>query len=120
MSEPAGSHQVVIRPRRPDEAEAFIALFEAIAAEGEWIEAEAPLSDERRGRMRATTEVPPAGTATFVAEGAGELVGWVWVGLDGHGPVDLGMGVADSWRGRGIGSLLLERAVAWSKDQAAH
>ncbi len=30
------------------------------------------------------------------------------------------MGVADGWRGRGIGSLLMEQAVAWSRDQGAH
>jgi RimJ/RimL family protein N-acetyltransferase len=117
MSEP---HQVVIRPRRPDDADAFIALFEAIAAEGKWIGTEAPLSDERRARVRETTEHQPDGTATFVAEADGELVGWVWVGLDGKGHVELGMGVADGWRGRGIGSLLMERAVAWSADQDAH
>jgi len=43
---------VVIRRRRPDEADAFIAMFEAIAAEGKWIGTEAPLTDDRRERIR--------------------------------------------------------------------
>jgi RimJ/RimL family protein N-acetyltransferase len=112
--------RVVIRPRRPDEAEPFIAMFEAIAAEGRWIGSEAPLSEDRRERLREATEDPPDNTATYVAEAGGALVGWVWVGLDAHGRVDLGMGVVDGWRGRGVGSLLMDEAVAWAREQGAH
>jgi RimJ/RimL family protein N-acetyltransferase len=117
MSEHA---RVTIRAPRPDEAEAFLAVYEAIATEGRWIGAEAPLTDERRERMRRSIEDPPPDTATFAAEANGTLVGWVWVGLDRHGRVDLGMGVVDGWRGRGVGSLLMDEAVAWARDQGAH
>jgi RimJ/RimL family protein N-acetyltransferase len=111
---------VVVRRQRTDEADAFIAMFEAIAAEGRWIGSEAPLSEERKAQLRADTEQPRENSATFMAEAGGTLVGWVWVGLDGYGRVDLGMGVADGWRGRGVGSLLMDAAVAWAKDQGAH
>ena len=112
--------RVTIRPQRTDEAEAFIDMFEAIAAEGRWIGTEAPLSNERKARLREQTVNPPDSSATFVAEAGGALVGWVWVGRDTHGRVDLGMGVVEGWRGRGVGSQLLDAAIAWAKEHAAH
>jgi putative acetyltransferase len=118
VTEPAGT--VTIRARRPDDADAFIEMFEAIAAEGRWIGTEAPLSDERRAALRQATEEPTDASATFVAEAAGRLVGWVWVGLDGYGRVDLAMGVTDGFRGRGIGSQLMDEALAWSRTTDAH
>ena len=110
----------MIRPRRPDDADDFIALWEAVAAEGKWLGSEAPFSDERRERIRESSIEPPEGTATFVAEADAGLVGFVRVGREGHGRVELGMAVADGWRGRGVGSQLLEQAIAWSREQGAH
>ena len=111
---------VTVRHRRPEDADAFVDLFEAVAAEGKWLGSEAPFSEERKERIRESTVAQPEGTATFVAEADCGLVGFVWVGREGHGRVDLGMAVADGWRGRGVGSLLLERAVAWAREQGAH
>jgi putative acetyltransferase len=113
--------EVVIRRRRPDDVEAYIALFESVAAEGRWIGAEAPLPEERVRRIRAKTADPPAGEEMFVAESpTGDLVGWAWVGLDGWGHTDLAMGVADGWRGQGIGRRLLDAAVDWARQRDAH
>jgi putative acetyltransferase len=112
--------QVTVRRQRTDEADAFIAMFETVAAEGKWIGTEAPVSEERKAQLREQTEHPPDKSATFMAECGGSLVGWVWVGLDGYGRVDLGMAVVDGWRGRGVGSLLMDAAVDWAKDQHAH
>jgi RimJ/RimL family protein N-acetyltransferase len=111
---------VVIRAQRPDDADPFLVMYEAIAAEGRWIGAEAPLSEQRRERMREQIIEPPGDTETFLAEAGGVLVGWAWVALDPHGRVDLGMGVVDGWRGRGVGSLLMDEALAWAKAQRAH
>jgi RimJ/RimL family protein N-acetyltransferase len=113
--------EVVIRPLRPDDADAFIALFESIAAEGRWIGAEAPLPEKRKRRIRADALDSPAGEAMFVAEAdGGELVGWAWSGLDGGGRADLAMGVAEAWRGEGLGRRLAEATIDWARAEGVH
>jgi putative acetyltransferase len=115
-----GDRSVTVRRQRADEADALIAMFEAVAAEGRWIGTEAPLSDERKAVLREHAENPPDTSVTFVADAGDRLVGWVWVGLGTHRRIDLGMAVIDGWRGRGVGSQLMEAAIDWSKGKDAH
>ncbi len=63
--------------------------------------------------------------AVFVAESAGEVVGWVHVYLSPLLERELlaeigGLVVGDDHRGRGIGRMLLERAEAWTRGNGAH
>ena len=58
----------------------------------------------------------------FVAENAGgEVIAWLHAGvcaqLTGDDEAEiLGLVVADSWRGGGIGRALVERAAAWARE----
>ena len=36
------------------------------------------------------------------------------------GPAELGLSVADGWRGRGLGDVLLRRAVVWLRNRGVH
>jgi ribosomal protein S18 acetylase RimI-like enzyme len=36
---------------------------------------------------------------------------------DGKGQVELGIGVTSHWRGRGVGSTLLQRALQWAEGR---
>lgn len=63
--------------------------------------------------------------AVFVAEDAGQVVGWVHVYLCplvvvGWQAEIGGLVVDEGWRGRGVGRLLLERAESWVREHGAH
>jgi RimJ/RimL family protein N-acetyltransferase len=112
-----------IRPADPSDAEALTRLAEAVSAEpegwlissnGEW----RSVGDERR-YLKALRRYPHA--AVFVAErDDATIVGRLSVARDQHPAsahvADLGLMVADGARGQGVGTALLEAAVAWASE----
>jgi putative acetyltransferase len=98
------------------------ALFEAVAAEGRWIGTELPIDHEARRRHREQRRTEPGQFASFVAVTVsdGEIIGQLTIETAGYGVADLGMVVDERWRGRGVGSALLERAIQWARDAGAH
>ena len=110
-----------IRPARPEDAATLVALGTQVGREeGAWLltsDAWRSVSEERR-YLRALKRYADA--AVFVAEDAGQLVGRLSLARDphpaSHHVADLGILVAASHRGRGIGRALLEQAVAWARD----
>jgi RimJ/RimL family protein N-acetyltransferase len=114
------SAPVTIRRAEPSDADELVALAQAVAAEpegwlltrGEW----RPASEERR-YLKAIRRLDDA--AVFVAESADGLVGRLSIARDPHPAsphvADVGLLVAAGHRGRGIGSALLDAAVAWSR-----
>jgi len=110
-----------IRPARPEDAATLVALGTQVGREeGAWLltsDAWRSVSEERR-YLRALKRYADA--AVFVAEDAGQLVGRLSLARDphpaSHHVADLGILVAASHRGRGIGRALLEQAVGWARD----
>jgi RimJ/RimL family protein N-acetyltransferase len=112
-----------IRPADPADAEALTRLAEAVSAEpegwlissnGEW----RSVGDERR-YLKALKRYPHA--AVLVAErDDGTIVGRLSVARDQHPAsahvADLGLMVAAGARGQGVGTALLEAAVAWAGE----
>ena len=107
-----------LRPAEAADFDAYIDAFEAVAAEGRWLGAEAPVDREAR---RATFDraVAGDGSAVWVADAGGVIVGAVYAGVSA-GVVDLGMFVLQGHRGGGIGSALLEAVIDWARRQGAH
>jgi RimJ/RimL family protein N-acetyltransferase len=106
--------------RRADAADfdTWFQLFEEVAAEGRWIGAELPVPrDHMQSSFQNTLDNHRA--ARFVAEIDGHLVGELGVHREA-GVADLGMMVRDGYRGRGIGSALMEACLDWSKANRAH
>jgi RimJ/RimL family protein N-acetyltransferase len=111
---------VTIRRGEPSDAEGLVALARSVAAEpegwlltrGEW----RPASEERR-YLKAIRRLDDA--AVFVAEAPEGLVGRLSIVRDPHPAsphvADVGLLVAATHRGRGIGSALLDAAVAWAR-----
>jgi RimJ/RimL family protein N-acetyltransferase len=111
----------IVRPALAEDAATLVALGTAIGREeGAWLltsSAWRSVSEERR-YLRALKRYPDA--AVYVAEDEGQLVGRLSLARDphpaSHHVADLGLMVAASHRGRGIGRLLLEQAEAWARD----
>jgi RimJ/RimL family protein N-acetyltransferase len=109
---------VTIREARADDVEAWCDLTSAVAAEGTWIGMEAPVDrDAIGGHFRQRLDADDA--VTLIADADGRLVGALSLSIS-HGIADVGMFVADGWRGRGVGTALMAAAVDWSRAQGAH
>lgn len=112
---------ITIRPAEPSDASALVALAASIGREpGGWLlttEAWRPVADERR-YLKAVRR--HADAAVLVAVDGPLVVGRLSLARDPHPAsahvADLGMMVAASHRRRGIGRMLLDAAVAWSRD----
>jgi RimJ/RimL family protein N-acetyltransferase len=92
--------------------------FEAVAAEGRWMGAEAPI-DRAARRAAFDRAVAGDGSTLFVADAGDEIVGAVYASVSG-GIVDLGMFVVEGHRGGGIGRALLEAVIDWAQAAGAH
>jgi RimJ/RimL family protein N-acetyltransferase len=112
---------VIVRPAQPSDAEGLTKLGTAVGSEPEgWLVTTngwRTVNDERR-YLRAIRRYPNA--AVFVAEDEGAIVGRLSVARDQHPAsahvADLGLMVAASHRRRGIGTGLLDAAVAWARE----
>jgi RimJ/RimL family protein N-acetyltransferase len=109
-----------VRPATPADAHTLVELAESVGREdGRWILGTGPWrseADERR-YLKSIHRHPDA--AVFVAEDDGVIVGRLSLARDQHPAsrhvADLGLMVAESHRRRGVGTLLLEQAVAWAR-----
>lgn len=112
---------VVVRPAEPADLSACVDLTWSVAEEGRWIAIEVPFDRQaRRERLRQLVDDP--GGVLLVAEavpGAGDhvrlLVGALALEPTPYGVLDLGMMVAKSWRGGGVGSELVREALVWAR-----
>ena len=110
----------VVRGAVPGDAEALVALADAVAAEPEgWLITDSSwrgVADERR-YLRALKRYAQA--AVFVAEAGDGIVGRLSVARDPHPATahvaDLGLMVAAAWRRQGVGRALLAEAVEWAR-----
>lgn len=95
-------------------------LTEVIAGEGRWIATEAGFDRvERRKRFSEGLDDPKRGS--FVADAGGRIVGSAGVGRDADAiPAELGMMVLAEWRGKGIGTGLLEACIEWARSSGTH
>ena len=49
-----------------------------------------------------------------------EILGSLHIARSQHGFGEIGMAVAREWRGRGVGSALLEAAIEWARNEGLH
>jgi RimJ/RimL family protein N-acetyltransferase len=104
---------VDVRAMRDEDRLPAAVLFAAVAEERTGIGAEPPVDVERRA-ARFNLD------GAFVAVAGDEIVGLLHVEATGFGFGELGMLVARDWRGRGVGSALVERAIGWARERGLH
>jgi ribosomal-protein-alanine N-acetyltransferase len=111
-------HEITIRDARPEDEEAWIDLYESVAAERRWIGGEPPINrTEMASTMRRLSAADDA--ALVLGECDGVVVAWINLFFLDESTVTLGMGVAASHRGRGIGSALVTTAIDWAHTKGA-
>jgi ribosomal protein S18 acetylase RimI-like enzyme len=106
-----------VRQARQSDLSGLVGVIRQVAAEGRYIEAEsvADVLDHERVLLRHNDV---ESRIFFVATVDDEVVGWVHLQLPeseklGH-TAELTVGVVEGYRGRGIGSQLLQRGVQWA------
>jgi RimJ/RimL family protein N-acetyltransferase len=102
-----------IRPAREDDRLPLAAVFAGVAEERDGIATEPPVDLAARAESWRLE-------GTLVAVAADEVVGSIHLDATRHGYAELGMAVAREWRGRGVGSALLEAAIAWARERGLH
>jgi RimJ/RimL family protein N-acetyltransferase len=113
------SPAITVREATLADVDALVDIMVAVAGEGRWIGAEAPVDVDRR-RRRMVEEVESPDVIVLVAEVGGAPVGELGLRLAGYGVADLGMAVAAGWRGRGVGTALLAEAIDRARKAGAH
>jgi RimJ/RimL family protein N-acetyltransferase len=103
-----------------EDADAYIELREAVAGEGRGIGAELPLDVERDRRVFLESIASETQSSWVAVDDAGTVVGNLGIFLLGYGVAEVGMMVDAGWRGRGVGSALLQCGVDWARDIGAH
>ena len=98
--------------------EALLDGYEAVAAERVHIAGEPPVDRPKRRAAWLETMDPATPGTTLVAEAGGRIVGQL--GLSGTGRMELGMLVAKEWRGRGVGTKLLDAALDYAREHGAY
>jgi RimJ/RimL family protein N-acetyltransferase len=109
-----------VRRARPEDLDAVLRLFEAVAAERQSILTEPPIDrDLRRKRFLETIQSDDA--CVFMADSGGEVVGELTVFRSlSTGPATIGMAVLAPWRGRGVGTALMHACVEWAREAGVH
>jgi ribosomal protein S18 acetylase RimI-like enzyme len=102
-----------IRPARDDDRLPLALVFAAVAEERDGIGSEPPVDVEARAASWTLD-------GTIVAVGNGEVIGSIHVAASGHGYGEIGMAIAREWRGRGVGSALMEAAIEWARAHGLH
>ena len=104
-----------VRVATVDDFDALFELVDAVVGEDKWLGAQPPLDrDVTIERWRSDVDDPHA--VRFVVEDRGRIVGEANAHLAG-GRADLGMQVAEAYRGLGVGTVLVSAIVDWARAQ---
>jgi RimJ/RimL family protein N-acetyltransferase len=104
-----------VRPASIADARPMAELFAAVAEERTGIASEPPIDVEQR-----TAQFTASIAESMVAVAGGQIVGMIHTDVRRYGVGELGMLVDREWRGRGVGSALIQATIAWARDQGLH
>ena len=107
--------QFTVRPATVGDARVMAELFAVVAGERNGIATEPPVDlAERTARFAATI------AGSFVAVDDDQVVAMIHIEVSRHGFGEIGMLVHRDWRGRGVGSALIQAAIDWARGHGLH
>jgi len=104
-----------VRAARAGDARAMAEIFAAVAQERDGIATEPPVDIQERAAMFARSA-----DMSVVAVAGGRIVGMLHVEPSRFGFGELAMLVDRDWRGRGVGSALVQAGIDWSRGHGLH
>jgi RimJ/RimL family protein N-acetyltransferase len=107
--------EFTVRQALADDGRAMAELFAAVAAERDGIATEPPVDVDAR-----TADFARDAASSLIAVAGGEVIGMFHVAASRHGFGEIGMTVARDWRGRGVGSALMQAGIDRARDQGLH
>jgi RimJ/RimL family protein N-acetyltransferase len=111
---------VLIRPARPADVQAILALYTAVAQERDGIGTE-PGFDVAKRQSSLLASMEDAASCLLVAVVEDVLVGNLGIQVRGRHVVgSLGMMIAREHRGQGIGGQLLDASLSWARESGLH
>ena len=118
-TEPPPAESFEVRPARPGDARSFLEAFRSVAAERRFIQTEEVLQTARQYRKRFRRPVTGE-AAHLVAVSRGGVIGSISIRREAHPATrhtaSIGMFVTSAWRGRGVGTALMDGAMRWARD----
>jgi RimJ/RimL family protein N-acetyltransferase len=102
-----------VRPAGDADRRPLALMFAAVAEERDGIASEPPIDIEARA---ASWQMK----GFFVAVAGDQVIGLINIEVSRHGFGEIGMAVARAWRGRGVGSALMNIAIKWARKQDLH
>ena len=107
--------QFTVRPASVADARPMAELFAAVAEERSGIATEPPVDVDAR-----TVQFTASVAESIVAVASDRIIGLIHVEVSRYGVGEFGMLVDRDWRGRGVGSALIQAAIDWARDQGLH
>jgi ribosomal protein S18 acetylase RimI-like enzyme len=101
---------------RGDEGPVWQEIFASVAEEGRWIGAEAPVAD--LAAQTAERFADQDDRVMLLAQLDGMTVGWISVELEDDA-AEIGMGILAGYRRLGVGTAMVETAMAWATTHSA-
>jgi ribosomal protein S18 acetylase RimI-like enzyme len=117
---PDTGQDVSVRLLQADDVDATMAMFATVVDEEIWLGTEPGFDRSARQERWLASIDDPAHLALVAVGPQGEIVGNASLSCAPYGVADLGMAVADGWRGRGVGAALLDHLVEAAPGLGAH
>jgi RimJ/RimL family protein N-acetyltransferase len=119
-ADPSPDAAVRIRRLESADIEVLTDISRGVAEEGRWIGREAIGADEARAFYAQVLDPDRATPVMFVAVVDGLPIGNLSLDVERSGVANLGMLLAEPWRGRGVGSALMVSAIEWATAESVH
>ncbi len=111
--------ELVVRAARAGDVEAMVDLYVRVGEEGWFIAAEPPI-DRHERRLWLEHRLAAPWTLVLVALAVDEIIGYLTAVGSDREPAEISLGVAQEWRGHGVGTRLVKAAIRWGGDHHVH
>jgi RimJ/RimL family protein N-acetyltransferase len=113
-------HEFAIRPLRRDDIEPLLDFLDQIVAERRWLATEPPLPRERWRKGFEQDLDDPYCINVLAVDADERLIGQIDARGRAKRPAEIGMAVAEEWRGRGVGSALMRACIDSARERGIH